>query len=69
MSLRGRSVLQQRRSLAHIYDHDLFVAVVIQVAHGEPARSMHIGDAASGLRRQIVKLAVATIPVESIAFV
>ena len=38
--VRGHNVLQQRRRFAHVDDHDLFVAVVIEISDGEAARGM-----------------------------
>jgi tetratricopeptide (TPR) repeat protein len=64
MSIRWGKVLKQRRRLTHVDDHNFLVTVVVQVPNGEPARRVCVRNAASGLRRQIEKLPVSSIPVE-----
>src|SRR5580698_3828742 len=57
-------VSQQRRSLAHVHDHNLFVAIVVQVSDSEATRCVWGRDAATRLTGQVEELPISAVPIE-----
>jgi len=57
-------VAEQRRRSVEVIDHNLEMAVVVQVPEGAPAGDALRGDSKSGFRRDIDKASVAAVAVK-----
>src|SRR5438477_11285323 len=57
-------VFQQRGFFAHITDYDFFAPVIVQIAYGQSARGMNVGNTRTALRGQIKEVAVTAVPIE-----
>src|SRR5438309_8535361 len=75
ISSRGESAHQQRIPatckvfehgwcFTHIADYDFFAPVIVQIAHGQTARGVNVGNTRPALRGEIKELAVTAVPIK-----
>src|ERR1700680_1811278 len=57
-------VFEQRWCFTHIADYDFFASVIVQIAYGQTARGVSVGNTRPALRGEIEELAVTAVPIE-----